>query len=80
MNNIDSFVETYRKELSKAIQTYPDKYVYGLEAVPSVVEKMSKAFIRGSFLIDGYAIKQTCKTLGIKVTYKAIASYIKGES
>lgn len=71
---------TYGEMLNKAIREHPEKYSYGPEDVAPVVAKMQHAFSDGTFNHDGYAIKLTCKAVGIKHTRKAILAFLNGET
>ena len=75
-----NFLTIYLEELEKAVKNYPQEYLYGIQQVPSVYERMKSAFIKGSYNKDSRAIKATCKRLGIKHTYEAINKALKGES
>ena len=77
---MDRFIAEYAKQLSLAVQNYPDEYVYPVAYVPVVVEKMRDAFRLGTFNKDGRAIKATCKALGINYTYAAINAYLRQEA
>ncbi len=77
MNNFDTFMIVYKKQLKDAVVNYPQEYQFPIESVPDVVEKMGEGFNRGTYNKDGRAIKATCKELGIKYTYTAINEYLR---
>ena len=78
MNNLDVFIKVYERQLTNAVRDYPQEYMWPVENVPVVAQKMRVAFSKGSYNKDGRAIKATCKELGIKYTYPAINSYLRG--
>lgn len=75
--NLDKFVTEYEKQLTFAIMKYPNEYTYPVADVPVVVSRMRNAFVNKTYNKDGRAIKATCKSLGIKYTYKGINDYIQ---
>jgi phytoene/squalene synthetase len=70
------FARLYEANLRRAVLEYPTEYVYAVEAVPQVAERMLRAIRAGGYNKDSRAIKATCKELGIKHTYKAIDEYL----
>lgn len=70
------FREVYTRQLLAAVQNHPAEYGYGAAAVPGVVDRMTAAVERGSFNKDGFAMKGTCKELGIKYTYTGIDEFL----
>lgn len=75
---LQRFVTLYEANLRAAIERHPDQYRYGVDRVPVVVERMTKAFVERSYNKDGFAIKWTCRELGIVHTYTAINHYLAG--
>lgn len=75
--NLDLFCEEYRKQLPLAVLAHPEEYVWPVSDAPIVAEKMIASFRRGrrGWNYQGQAIKNTCKALGIKHTYKAIEAF-----
>jgi len=78
------FSAVYRKQLARAIKEHPEDYPWAHEdvwpnTVDEVADRMLRAVERGSYNKDGYAFKYTCKALGIKYTYTAISSFLKGD-
>ena len=71
-----NFLTEYGKQLTHAVTTQPQEYAYPLSEVPLVIDKMGRAFLRGSFNKDGLALKATCKALKIKHTYRDIKTYL----
>lgn len=69
---------TYAKHLKAAMLEHPEKYLPGLDP-DTVAAKMNAAFFRGSANKDSKSVKRTCRELGIRHTYKAIAAYIHGD-
>lgn len=79
MTPIEKWMVVYTACLINAVTDYPKDYIYGFDQVPSVCKRMQTAFERGSYNKEGRAIQETCKNFGIKHTYQAINSFLKGE-
>lgn len=80
--NIDIWMEAYTRHLETAVRKFPLEYAYPVSEVSIVAQRMREAFLKGSYLNEGRAIKAAAKELGIKSTYKAINAFIydkKGE-
>ena len=77
MNNFDKWMNVYEKNLKKAVETKTNYYNWPVENVPQVAQKMGEAFKLGSYSKDGFAVKWTCKELGLKHTYTAINEFLK---
>lgn len=77
VNALDTFMAIYAAQLEASMRSFPDDYAYGLGELPKVLERMRSAVTRGSFNKDSPAFRKTCKELGIKHTYKAIAEYLR---
>ncbi len=73
---LDIFMVEYEKNLKRAVEKYPQEYLWPVENVPVVAGKMRNAIIAGTYNKDGYAFKWTCKALGIPYTYKGINEYV----
>lgn len=73
---MDTFMKVYEECLRAAITSHPEEYRYGLDAIPGVLERMRVAICNGSYNKDSRAFRATCKKLGIKHTYSAIAHYL----
>lgn len=78
MKNLNRFMETYERELTIAVQAYPDEYAYPADTVPEVAGRMRAAIERGTFNHDGRGFRNTCRALGIKHTRRAIAEFLAG--
>ena len=72
MTNIQLFLNTYAKHLKNAYQANPEHFRMSYE---DTLAAMSVAVQQGAFLKDTETFKLTCKELGIKHTYKAIAEF-----
>lgn len=76
-DRFEAFLKTYEAALIKRIQTEPKRYRYGLDGVPAFIAKMREALP-----VDGYeigdAMRDTCKTLGIKPNHKHIRAHLVG--
>lgn len=77
MSKLDRFMLVYEKHLKDCVSKYPSEYAWNIADLPLVVGRMYDAIVGGTFSKDSIAFKLTCKELGIKHTYKAIAEYIK---
>lgn len=73
---METFMEIYEECLRAAITSHPEEYRYGLDSVPEIVQKMRVAIFNQAYNKDSRAFRATCKKLGIKHTYSAIAHYI----
>ncbi len=78
-SNFDQFITIYTARLQHEFDTNP-KYALVSKQISAhdLAAKMTEGLLKGSASKDGRAIKSTCKALGIKYTYKAIAEYLKG--
>ena len=74
------FILAYEPNLTRAVQKYPKEYPWPVANVPAVVGKMAVAVQQGTFNKDGYAMKWTCKELGIPYTYKGISEFLEREA
>ena len=73
---LEKFCAEYRHQLEVAVRDHPKDYKFmGSFTVDQVADKMVEAFKAGTYNKDGRAIKATCKTLGIKHTYRDINAY-----
>lgn len=77
MTNKERFLAEYTRILSEQVVSFPARYAYGLERVPSFSREMVDGLACGLGCNEGYAVKATCKALGIGKTYKAIEAYLK---
>jgi hypothetical protein len=73
---METFMTEYAVQLKHAVETYPSEYAYSVTEVPKVIARMRDAIQSGQFNKDGRAIKETCKKLKIKHTYKGIRNFI----
>lgn len=74
---MEEFMKVYEQKLINNVKANPKDYWFGVEGVPIVIEKMREAIKKGSFNKDSLSIKETCKELKIKHTYKAIFKFIE---
>jgi len=79
MKKLDLLKTVYAKNLEEARKNHPDEYVWPIEELPAVLERMFKAIEKMSFNKDGTAWKNTFKELGIKPSYKALEDFLKKE-
>lgn len=77
MTNKERFLAEYTRILSEDLQKRPTMYRYTIENVPRVASAMVDGLACGCSSNEGYAVKATCKALGIGKTYKAIEAYLK---
>jgi len=80
MSNLEKLKSVYAKNLAQAHASKPEDYVWPIEELPTVLERMYAAIDKMSFNKDGHAWKLTCKELGIPHTYKAIEEFIKRDA
>jgi hypothetical protein len=71
----ERFAREYRAYLSRFIREQPREYVYTLEQVPIVVDKMVASLANGGAYV-GPAIEAAAKACGIPPTQSAIRSYL----
>lgn len=76
MSNRERFLTEYKSQLARAVVDFPAEYVWPISELEVVYGRMVAAFDRGSYSKDSRAFKATCKALGIKHTYSAIAGYV----
>ena len=74
----DTFKEVYTRMLTRAVTEHPEEYRYPISDVPAVVNRMMTAIEHASYNKDGYALRWTCRELGIKWTYGSINGYLHG--
>ena len=72
------FLRVYEKALRASIDENPGAYAFGVDMVPTIMTRVDKALTRGNYNKDQPSFRRTCKQLGIKHTYAAIASYLAG--
>lgn len=73
---LDEFTRIYAIKLAEHIKDYPTNYSYKADQLPTVVDKMKRAFASGNFINDTPVVKATCKHFEIKPTYKSIAGFL----
>lgn len=76
LNNRSWFKFIYGICLKKTHAQSPNDYAWPAHELLNVYERMCAAIDKGTFNKDSQAFKTTCKALGIKHTYKAIAEFI----
>lgn len=69
------FAQAYRETLSRYVREQPHEYVYGLEQVPAVVDKMVKSLAEGRASL-GPAVNAAARACGVKPTQTAIREYL----
>jgi hypothetical protein len=79
MAHLDEFMAVYERHYRAQVTAHPTRYVNGPEMIPKFIAKMREAIRTGMFVNDSPTFRATCKELGIKCTYKAIAQYIVGQ-
>ena len=78
MDNIERFRRTLTANYMELFKQ-PDYSLAALRHTPAgLAEKMTNGIMQGTASIDGDGIRRTCKTLGIKPTYKAINQFLGG--
>lgn len=76
MTNHDRFREVYLVKLTEAVKQKPAEYGYGIDKVPSIVDKVLPALKEGKANI-GPAMKDAARTLGLKPTMRDIKRYLQ---
>jgi ABC-type uncharacterized transport system YnjBCD substrate-binding protein len=74
------FAEAYRAGLTEAVEMFPHEYVYKVELVPQVAEKMLAAIKKNPKSVtytNSPGFKKACNKLGIKYTVKSIMEYLE---
>lgn len=69
------FAQTYRRFLADNYEKHPNEFGWPLAELDAVADRMTAAFKAGTFNKDSRSIRDACRELGIKHTYKAIAEY-----
>lgn len=75
MTNIEKFTAKYTEELRKDVVNNPEQYSYGLDFVPTVVERMVPSLKNGTASLSN-AIRRTAKAMGIKPTMTQIREFL----
>lgn len=76
MTNAQRFRAEYERILLRNVKEQPSRYVYREDRVPEIAEKAVKALSEKTADIHAQTVRETCKNLRIKHTYKAIAEYL----
>jgi 3-dehydroquinate dehydratase len=74
------FAKVYRVELERRVRSHPEVYWYPVEEVPAVVDKMTLAFVAGTYNHDSVAIRATCKKMGIPYSRRGLESFFNAEN
>jgi hypothetical protein len=75
MTNREKFRAAYLEKLTDQVAKHPEEYLYPVEQVPIVCDKMIASLAIGQ-ASNSPAIKAVCRALGIKSTYSAIKAYL----
>lgn len=81
-NAIAKFREVYKASLIDCMVAQPDRYSYSIDNVAkieSVSHGMASGLANGSANMDGMAVKECCKRLGIAHNRKALATFFSTE-
>lgn len=79
MTNYEKFIQTYSEFLAERFISDISYATAAQFTTPeAMAKKMTAGLLAGTASKEGYAIKDTCKVLRIKQTYKAIQEYLKG--
>jgi len=76
MNNAQKFQAELTAQYTRLFATTEYAMVAARYTPESLAEKMTSGLIKGIANKEGRGIENTCKTLGIKYTYKAIAAFL----
>lgn len=72
----EAFRSAYMLELAKAHKSNPAAYVWPIEQLPVIVEKMMNALERGGANIDSPAIKAACRVCKFKPSIARIKVFL----
>ncbi len=77
---LNEWMERYEIELRRHRENNREKYLWGDEKMPEVLDRMRDAFARGArnYNKESPVILATCKHFGIPRTYTAIDGFIRG--
>jgi hypothetical protein len=75
VSNVDKYLAAYLETLNDALHKHPDEYFYGVDQIPSVVDKMIRSAAKGEANISG-PMKSAAKRCGIKSTLRAIKDFL----
>ena len=76
--SLNKFIEIYRERLFYNIWNHAEEFMDGsITDGNKLCDRMETAINKGSFNKDSRSIKETCKILGIKHTYKSIGEFIR---
>lgn len=73
---MERLMAEYAKQLTIRVERDPSRYGYPVSEVPAVTERMRLALIKRTYSNDSFALRATCKIIGIGTTYKAINDYV----
>ena len=76
----EAFRAAYALHLAKNHAANRDKYVWPIEELPTIVERMIAALEMRAALLDSAAIKAACKMVKIKPGVQRIADFLKCET
>lgn len=79
------FMTEYERILRAFVKAYPERYSYGEDRVPDIVDNMRISFVEGAHSGKGWPLRTptvdaASKALGIRLTWKALGAYLRGES
>lgn len=72
--------QSLTKHLADSVREHPERYFYGEQDVPIVVERFLRAFQTGQFHTSSESFRKMCRELGIRPTEKGIARFIFPEN
>jgi hypothetical protein len=76
-NNLDLFLEVFTEKLADNLMHHPDQYSYGPETIPSVVDRLKEALVKGTPIAsNGAAHRETCQALGIDPSPKSVREFV----
>lgn len=68
--------ESLTRHLADSLKEYPERYSYGEDEIPVVVERFLRAMQTGQFHTSSEAFRRMCQELNIKPTEKGVAKFI----
>lgn len=76
--NKSKFYNVLVETLTESVAKNPERYAYGVEAVPEIAFNMTEALKHG-FCDITESVRKTAKILGIKPTAQSINDYLTGD-
>lgn len=79
MTNLEKFHAAYFFALSQEVANNPERYSYGPEKIPEVVDRMVQSYTKAPGGNIGPAFKKAAKACGIKPTLTAVREWLNAD-